>query len=292
MELPNLFENKKGKTLEEEKAFLGLEKKHQMLLFSSIFAVILIVSAIFIVPVNLYGIFIGLGVMIAFIPYSMYTYFEEAKLHDMEEHLPAFLRDVAEARKTGMTLPESVYKSMRIDYGKLTPEVQKMAYQISWGVPFGDVLVRFAKRSKSRFIERSVAIIEQAQISGGSLTDTLDSVARDATLVKEAEKERKTKLSQQAMMMYAIYIMFVLIIIALQKLMIPLITAKGFTVSTTDPEQMLSFYRNMFFTMICIQAIFSGMLAGQIAENSPVIGLKHSAFLLSFGVIISWFFIF
>ncbi len=282
----------KHATLKESEAFFGLSKKQQMLVFSIIFAALIIILGIFIAPQRLYGLFLGLGIMIAFIPYSLYSYIEATKLRDMEENLPAFLRDLAGARKTGMTLPEAVYKSMRVDYGKLTPEVQKMAYQISWGIPFDEVLRRFARRAKSRFIERSIAIIIQAQVSGGALTDTLDSVARDATLIKEAEKERKSKLSQQTLIMYAIYILFVIIVIALQKLMIPLITSKGFTVSASNPEDIINFYKGLFFSMVTIQAIFNGMLAGQISEGSPVVGLKHSAIFLAFGVVASWFFIF
>jgi len=282
----------KEKKFRESKEFLGLPKRRQLLLFSVALAAILILSALILAPPRLYGAFTGLGVMIAFIPYSLYSYLEQSVLKDMEDNLPEFLRDIAESRKTGMTLPEAVYKSMRIDYGKLTPEVKKMAYQISWGVPFEDVLKRFAKRAKSRFIERSIAIIIQAQVSGGALTDTLDSVARDATLIKEAEKERKSKLNQQTMIMYAIYILFVIIVISLQKLMIPLITSKGFTLATQNPEEIISFYRNLFFSMIVIQAVFNGMLAGQISEGSPVIGLKHSAIFLAFGVVASWIFIF
>src|SRR3989344_3571916 len=252
----NTKEEKKTKESEE---FLRLSKKKQLLYFSIIFAALITLIAILLAPPRLYALFVGLSVMVAFIPYSLHSYFEAARLRDMEDNLPEFLRDIAEARKTGMTLPEAVYKSMRIDYGRLTPEVQKMAYQISWGIPFDEVLKRFAKRIKSRFIERAIAIIIQAQISGGALTDTLDSVARDATLIKEAEKERKTKLNQQALIMYAIYILFVIIVIALQKLMIPLITSQGFTLATQNPEEIISFYRNLFFSMVVIQAIFNGM---------------------------------
>ena len=62
--------------------------------------------------------------------------------------------------------------------------------------------------------------------------------------------------------------------------------------AASDPAEMLNFYRNLFFSMIVIQAVFNGMLAGQIAEGSPVVGLKHSVILLTVGVVMSWFFIF
>ncbi len=282
----------KEKQLAESKQILGLTKKQQMLFFPAICGAAIVIVSLFLGSAKLLALSIGIAIMIGFIPYSLYSYFEAARLREIEENLPSLLRDIAEARKTGMTLPQAVYKSISVDYGKLTPEVQKMAYQISWGIPFDDVLKRFARRVKSRFIERSVAIIIQAQLSGGALTDTLDSVARDATLIKEAEKERKGKLNQQAMIMYAIYILFVIIVIALQKLMIPLVTSKGFTLASQNPDEIISFYRSLFFSMIVIQAIFNGMLAGQISEGSPILGLRHSVIFLAFGVVASWVFIF
>jgi flagellar protein FlaJ len=230
--------------------------------------------------------------MVGFIPYSLSTYQGKQRILQMEENLPAFLRDIAEAKKTGMTLPQAVYKSSRVDYGKLSSEVKKMSTQISWGVPFSGVLRRFSDRTNSDFIRRSIAIIIEAEHSGGALAETLDAVARDARLIKESEKERVTRLSQQAMIMYAIFFLFLAIVVALQKLMVPLVTAGGFAVATQEPEAVLSFYRSIFFSMIVIQGIFSGLLAGQISEGSIVVGLKHSAIFLTVGVFTSWIFIF
>ncbi len=286
--------NKKKPTeLEEEKKFLGIiPKKYKLLTISIFFAAFLVFLSITIVPYEFYGLFIGTAVMVGFIPYSISTYLNKKKILQIEDNLPAFLRDLAESRKTGMTLPQAIYKSSKVDYGALTPEVRKMSNQVSWGIPFDKVLQDFANRIGSKFTERSVEIIIEAEKSGGALADTLDSVARDAHLIKESEKERKSKLSQQAMIMYAIYFLFIAIVVSLQRLMIPMISSRGFAVSTMDPAAVIAFYKNLFFSMIIIQAVFNGMLAGQIAEGSPVIGLKHSAIFLTVGVIVSWLMIF
>jgi flagellar protein FlaJ len=191
-----------------------------------------------------------------------------------------------------MTLPQALYKSAQVDYGKLSVELKKMANQISWGVPFHDVLARFSKRSKSGFIQRSIAIIIEAQQSGGALVETLDAVARDARMLKEAEAERKSKLNQQAVIIYAIFFLFMIIVVALQKLMMPLIYSKGFALATEDPDLIISYYQNLFFSMILIQGLFNGMIAGQIGEGSPILGLKHSAIFVIVGVMVSWLFIF
>jgi len=286
---------KKGKTKlpsDREELVFGLEKRYAVLLFSGIGSATVFLLMTLFAPEDMFGFSVGLALVTAFVPYSFYSYMNKKVILDMEKNLPAFLRDIAESRKTGMTLPQALYKSAQIDYGKLSKELQKMANQISWGVPFQDVLQRFSKRSKSPFIQRSIAIIVEAQKSGGALIETLDSVARDARMLKDAEDERKSKLNQQAIIIYAIFFLFMAIVVALQKLMMPLIYSKGFALATEDPDVIISYYQNLFFSMILIQGLFNGMIAGQIGEGSPILGLKHSALFVIAGVFVSWLFIF
>ncbi len=276
----------------KEEQFLGMQKEKGALLVSGVIAFFLLSMGLIFVPERFQGIIIGSAALIGFIPYSMLSYLKKKKVTALEERFPDFIRDIAASRKSGMTLPQAIYKSSKTDYGELSSEIKKMANQISWGIPFRTVLQRFSDRVVSKFIKRSIAIILQAEISGGVLADTLDSVAKDAHLIKEAEREREAKLNQQAMIMYAIFLLFVAIVVALQRLMIPLLSARGLSVSAQDPTSLLNFYKNLFFSMIMLQAIFNGLLAGQIAEGSAVLGLKHSAVFLTIGVIVSWVFIF
>ena len=271
---------------------LGLEKRYAVLVFSGGASALVFLMLIFFAPTDMLGFSVGVAMSVAFIPYSIFTYLEKKSVVDMEDNLPSFLRDIAESRKTGMTLPQALHKSAQADYGKLSIELRKMANQISWGIPFQDVLKRFSKRSRSPFIQRAIAIIIEAQQSGGALIETLDAVAKDARMLKDAEAERKSKLKQQAYIIYGIFILFMIIVAMLQKLMMPLIYSKGFALATEDPIEIISYYRNLFFSMILIQGLFNGMIAGQISEGSTVMGLKHSAIFVIVGVMVSWLFIF
>ena len=292
MKSGKLFSKTGGSRLKKEDLIFGLEKMYFVILLSGIIAAVFIMGMLFFGPPDLMGFSIGVALAIAFVPYFLFSYVEKKAILDMEKNFPSFLRDIAESRKTGMTLPQALHKSAKVDYGKLTKELEKMANQISWGVPFEDVLKRFSKRSRSPFIQRAIAIIIEAQKSGGALMETLDAVARDARMLKDAEEERKSKLNQQAVIIYAIFFLFMIIVVALQKLMMPLIYSKGFALATEDPNLIVSYYQNLFFSMILIQAVFNGMIAGQISEGSPILGLKHSALFIITGVIVSWLFIF
>src|SRR5437867_726251 len=68
-------------------------------------------------------------------PYGFYVAKLQREIKQVERRLPDFLRDVAEAGRFGMTLAEAIVVSSGGRYGKLTPEIKKMAAQITWGVP-------------------------------------------------------------------------------------------------------------------------------------------------------------
>ena len=231
-----------------------------------------------------------MGLLSGLAPYFIARYLKFTKLKAMEESFPEFLRALSESQKSGITFPQAIVNASKIDYGPLSGEIKKMSYQISWGIPLPKVLDKFSKRMKeSEFLKRSIAIILEAYRSGGDVAEVMESVAESARMVKELEAERKSKFSQQLLIMYAIYIIFIVIIIALNKILLPMFSLSAsqdtggmaFSMGTIDP----AFYRTIFLHMILIQAVFAGLIAGQVGEGSIIAGIKHSGIMLVIGTI-------
>ncbi|MBR9680854.1 MAG: type II secretion system F family protein [Candidatus Altiarchaeota archaeon] len=239
---------------------------------------------------------IPMGLLSGLAPYFIARYLKFSKLKVMEESFPEFLRALSESQKSGITFPQAIVNASKIDYGPLSEEVKKMSYQISWGIPLPKVLEKFSDRMKdSEFLRRSIAIILEAYRSGGDVAEVMESVAESARMVKELEAERKSKFSQQLLIMYAIYIIFIVIIIALNKILLPMFSLSAsqdtggmaFSMGTIDP----AFYRRIFLHMILIQAVFAGLIAGQVGEGSIVAGIKHSGIMLVIGTLAFVFFL-
>jgi flagellar protein FlaJ len=231
---------------------------------------------------------IPFAVFIGFLPVLWGTYSAYIETKAKEDAFPEFLRNISESQKSGITLSQAIINSTKIEYGSLSKEVKKMASQISWGIPLPHVLEKFSERVKSSdFLRRSIAIILEAYRSGGEISEVMERVAESARMVKGLEAERKSKFSQQVMVMYAIFFIFIVIIISLNKILLPMFSMSagqdiggiGLTMGTLDPN----FYRTIFQHMILIQAFFAGLLAGQVGEGSVVAGLKHSVIMLAIG---------
>ncbi|MFH1473307.1 MAG: type II secretion system F family protein [Candidatus Aenigmatarchaeota archaeon] len=295
-----------------KKEGLNIEYKYIPLIVAAI--IIAIGLFFYEIPAIMYNLIV-LGVIIGVAPLVLISYFEYSRIKAIEDQLPIFLLDLAESQKVGLTLHESLKQAAKTDYGKLTPEIRKVYNQLSWGLRVQDVFLNFSKRmKKSKLIGRIVRIINETYISGGDIGRTMESTASDITAIKEAEKERKSVTSEHTFIMYAIYFIFIGIVIGLSQTLIPLLSmgeqagaaggGMGGIFEFKDPCvacegsgniycincsifgvvcQMFSlkeggtcYYNALFLVMAVVQGIFSGLVAGQIGEGSVYAGVKHS----------------
>ncbi len=154
-------------------------KEKNIVAVSGIIFIVLFILAIFIftetaVRANL----IMLAVLIITIPYSINKFFEVKKTKACEKEFPNFLRDLAESQRAGLTIIQAFHSVAKSEYGSLSKEIRKINNQLSWNVTLENALKDFAHRTrKSRVITRSLLVINQANKSGGSVEDTMDSLA-------------------------------------------------------------------------------------------------------------------
>ncbi len=258
-------------------------------------------------------IFLMLGAVISILPSSLFVYFNFSKYSKMEDQFPRFLRDLAEAKKSGMTFQDAFKSRMNTDYGLLNPEIAKANNELSWGIPFIKVMKNLSDRlSYSSLMRRSFTIILEAFNAGGDVTDVMDDLSTDIKTIKNIDDERKSEMSQQVIMVYFISFLFVAITLMLYHVLIPLLNSDFASIfsasgmgSASDVnycayaswlcsicvpfsfgEGTLCYMEAIFFLMSMVQAITSGFIAGEINEGSLVAGVKHSLFLLSMVFII------
>ncbi|MBU3896687.1 MAG: type II secretion system F family protein [Nanoarchaeota archaeon] len=199
---------------------------------------------------------------------------------EIELRFPDFLRDVSENIRSGMTLPQAITSTKKTDYGLLDPYLDKIAVQIDWGIPFNKILENFAK-GKSDVIKRTVSVIIEAIKGGGNIAQVLDTVGRSVTEINNLHKERQSSTYSQMLTGYVIFFVFLGVLIALQKFLIP---GMGFT-GTGTVGTMIN-YGILFKQMILIQGFFSGLVVGKMSEGKLIAGLKHSLILMIVGYIV------
>jgi flagellar protein FlaJ len=184
-------------------------------------------------------------------------------------------------------------------------------------VPFLRVLEIFEKKVvESPAIIEVLNIIRESYRSGGNVVSTLDSAAKNMNMLKEAEEQRKSVTNQHVMITYGIFFLFFGIIVMIIYILVPMMTSTsmsgtegqfgdvGFTSFTNpctqldipfpcsmfsmtcamleiEPEEITCYYVALFFYVLIIQGVCSGLIAGQLGDNSTVAGVRHSIIMVS-----------
>lgn len=230
------------------------------------------------------GILIGLG------PYGFYAAQRHRRIQQIELRFPDFLRDMASSHKGGLTLVQAVQISARGEYGALTPEIRRLADQLSWNVSFEEAFRRFGDRVRTPLVLRSVNLVLEAGRSGGNTTDVLLAAARDAREIKTLERERRLNMSVYTTVIYVTFFVFLFVIGVMVGQFLPEILEAGAATADSDlggAAGALSLggvteadYRQFYFIAAIVQSIGNGMLAGIMGSGNASLGLRHAFFMV------------
>jgi len=217
--------------------------------------------------------------------YGGYTIVRTRRIQKIDGEFPDFVRDLAESKKAGMTFTKAILLASKGSYGALTPEIQKMARQISWGQSVNDALMAFARRVNTPLIKRTVSLIVEASKGGGSTADVLEAASRDAMEIKFLQSERKANMSSYIIIVYIGAMSFLGIIVILCSSLLPNLTEGANALPGVGGGLSMTELRNIFFYGAMVQSFGSGLVAGVFETGNFQAGAKH-AFILVF---VTWF---
>ncbi|MCI4363951.1 MAG: type II secretion system F family protein, partial [Thermoplasmata archaeon] len=212
-----------------------------------------------------------------------------------------FLRDVAEAGRFGMTLPDAIISASKGRYGLLTDEIKKMASQLEWGVPVATALHLFEERVPTPLVQRVVSIIVRANEAGGNVADVLTMVARNASDASLADKSRRVTMLTYVTVIYISYGVFLVTILILSAQFLPAMIQAGQSVSNSAlggasssvalqfqlvPQLFLA-----FFVAVIAHAVGDGVMAGVLHKTRIAEGFIHASAMLALGWVLMRYFV-
>ncbi|SFL07758.1 flagellar protein FlaJ [Halogranum rubrum] len=215
------------------------------------------------------------------------------RLRAMEAAIPDFLDRMASINEAGVTVVQSIRRVSQSDLGALTPEVQRTWRDIEWGADVSTALNRMGRRTSSPTVTRAVTLITNAMRATDDIAPILRIAADEAQSSRRLRRERRTEMITYLMVIYISFFVFLGIIAALSVSSLPAIEAtqtvgQGSTDAISGTTGVFSgigdvdtdAYRLLFFHTTAIQAVCSGLIAGQLGEGSLSDGAKHAAILL------------
>ena len=262
-------------------------------------ATILVVSYLFASPKSL-PLFAGIGILIGVAPFVGNMINEVKIATEKEEMFLEFSRNLVESVKTGTPISKSIMGMKSKDYGALTKHIQKLANQISLGIPLNNALTVFAKDVNNKSISRTLTLIGQAERAGGEIGEILESVAGAVSMTDKLKKERKASISTLVVQGYIIFVVFIVIILVMQFQIIPMVSGisgaeeiaefaggGGAKFSGAGEDVSQDQISNSFLYLILTQGFFTGLVIGKLSEGSIKAGVKHSFSLMFLSFLVS-----
>lgn len=260
-------------------------------------AVVLLALAFVLSGTKVFFLFVGLGFIVALAPFVFSIMHENKVSAEKEEMFLEFSRNLVESVKTGTPISKSIINVKDKAYGELSPHVQKLANQITMGIPLTAALRVFSKDINNKTVSRAITLIGQAERAGGEIGEILEAVAGAVSESDKLKKERKASISTLVVQGYIIFFVFLVIILVMQFQMLPMVSGisdlgdmgiagiQSVGTEGISQEEMSS----SFLYMLLIQGFFTGLVIGKLSEGNVKAGIKHSfalmltAFLVSAG---------
>ena len=235
-----------------------------------------------------YDFFIISGILCTGV-YGVYQFIRLRRVRKIDDRFPDFVRDLAESRRAGMTFTKAIMHSAKGSYGVLTPEIQKIARQISWGSSVDDALRSFAKRVNTKLVHRTVSLIIEASRSGGNVADVLEAASKDARELRLIHSERRANMMSYVAVIYVGIGVFLLILIILCKSFLPNIVGDAGAELQTGAMKSgtvikMHHVEPVFYSAALVQSIFMGIVTGVFEDGTFYAGIKHTFIM----ILITW----
>jgi flagellar protein FlaJ len=233
-----------------------------------------------------------IALLIVLIPYAIFYTLWARKVLGIQSLIPDFLERMAGINQVGLTIAQAIGIMVNTNLGLLSYEIKKIKCDMDWGVNFSEALMRFEERISTPSIARTVTLITKASEMSGHIGEVLNIASSDAHMSEVLKKERLAEMFIYTAIVYLSFVVFIFVIAVITTQFLPVLAnvnapavAAGSMLSGTAQVPVTTISRLLYHAVL-IQAIFSGLIAGQMGESSLSAGVKHACILLLIALVV------
>lgn len=280
---------------------LGFRLNKNQIIGLVIGLIIIILDFIFITG-NLFYFILGIAFMISFFPFVLFIIIEGNRMLEKETMFLEFVRNLVENVKVGTPISRAILNIQNKDFGALNFHINKLANQISIGIPIKVAFDTFARDIGSKVISRAINIISESEKAGGQIEEILESIVVSISQIDRLKKERRAAIYSLVVQGYIIFFIFIIIILVMEFKILPIAAGLSESFAEVSREEITGFggvfgvtgekvtaeeLSRPFFWFLIIQGFFTGLVIGQLSEGEIKPGLKHSFILIVLAVLIN-----
>jgi archaeal flagellar protein FlaJ len=227
-----------------------------------------------------------IALLIILIPYAIFYEIWSRKVLGIQALIPDFLERMAGINQVGLTIAQAIAIMVNTNLGLLSYEIRRIRRDMEWGANFTEALMRFEERVSTPSIARTVTLITKASEMSGQIGEVLSIASSDAKMTEILKKERMSEMFIYTAIVYLSFFVFLFVVGVLTTQFLPVLAhistnglPTGGPLSGIGSIPVITFNRLLYHACL-VQAIFSGLIAGQMGESSLAAGVKHSCILL------------
>ena len=227
-----------------------------------------------------------IALLMILIPYAIFYEIWSRKVLGIQALIPDFLERMSGINQVGLTIAQAIAIMVNTNLGLLSYEIRRIKRDMEWGANFTEALMRFEERVSTPSIARTVTLITKASEMSGQIGDVLSIASSDAKMSEVLKRERLAEMFIYTAIVYLSFFVFLFVVAVLTTQFLPVlanISVKGLpttgALAGIGSIPTVTFGRLLYHACL-IQALFSGLIAGQMGESSLAAGVKHSCVLL------------
>ena len=241
--------------------------------------------------INVVDVHIVIALLIVLVPYAIFYEIWSRKVLGIQTLIPDFLERMAGINQVGLTIAQAIAIMVNTNLGLLSYEIRRIKRDMEWGANFTEALMRFEERVSTPSIARAVTLITKASEMSGQIGVVLSIASSDAKMTEVLKRERLAEMFIYTAIVYLAFFVFLFVVGVLTTQFLPVLakitttelpTSGAFSTIGSIPIMTIN---RLLFHACLVQALFSGLIAGQMGESSVAAGVKHSCVLLVIALI-------
>ncbi len=215
--------------------------------------------------------------------------YRRRRLRRLEADVPDLLDRLASLNEAGIAIVSSFGRVRKTDIGALDVEVDRIWRDMKWGATATQALSRFEARVQTPSITRLVTLLTNAMRASNEIGPVLRIAAQQARSDLGLRRQRKQEMFTYLVVIYVSFLVFLVVITALEQVLIPNLPDTGAVESGpavgipglggADIDR--DAYRQVFFHTALIQSVLSGLIGGIMGSGSLKDGMKHATAMLT-----------
>jgi len=227
-----------------------------------------------------------IALLIVMIPYAIFYEIWSRKVLGIQALIPDFLERMSGINQVGLTIAQAIAIMVNTNLGLLSYEIRRIKRDMDWGANFTEALMRFEERVSTPTIARTVTLITKASEMSGQINEVLSIASSDAKMSEVLKRERLAEMFIYTAIVYLSFFVFLFVVAVLTTQFLPVLADVSMSgipqtgaLAGLGSIPIVTFGRLLYHACL-IQALFSGLIAGQMGESAVAAGVKHSCVLL------------